>query len=529
MRFHPTLLATFLTAALLSAAFPSDAAAAEARRPNFLIILVDDQSPFDFKFYHPRSELNSPTLDRLARQGMVIDGAYYMGGWVGGVCTPSRTMMMSGRTLWHAPEESGRGQNPHHDNPRLVPPDLADHTMPAVFNRAGYATMRTCKPGNSYQAANRLFQVRHDADKRGSTDETGSAWHAERVLDYLKERENKKDQRPFLIHFGFSHPHDTRDGKPEYLAKYGATNHTDRGTPPPAHPNQPRLPAAYLPAHPFDQGNPPGQRDETQASGVWERRDERTIRNELGREFACAENIDAQIDRVLRRLEAMGELENTYIFYTADNGIAIGRHGMQGKQNLYEHSWRVPFIVRGPGIKPGSRAPGNIYLLDVLATLCDLAGIPAPATNEGRSLRPVLEGRTATIRDAVYGVYCGGTRPGIRAVRQGDWKLIQYDVHGGRVRETQLFNLRDNPEELLAQHRAPEVIALTGHTPSVEQVNLAGDPRHAAKLREMQALLLAEMRRHDDPFRLWDQPGDNLPVPPEPKTAPLPRKKPGRG
>lgn len=202
---------------------------------------------------------------------------------------------------------------------------------------------------------------------------------------------------------------------------------------------------------------------------------------------------------------------------------------MQGKQNLYEHSWRVPFIARGPGIKAGTRAPGNIYLLDFLATLCDLAGIPAPATNEGRSLRPVLEGRAATVRDAVYGVYCGGTRPGIRAVRQGDWKLIQYDVHDGRVRETQLFNLRANPEELLVQHRAPEVIALTGHSPTPEQTNLAGDPRHAAKLREMQALLLAEMRRHDDPFRLWDQPADNLPAPPEPKTAPPAKKKVAKG
>jgi choline-sulfatase len=504
---------------------PALAAAESPRRPNFLIILVDDQSPFDFRFYNPRSELNSPTLDRLAAQGMIIDGAYYMGGWVGGVCTPSRTMMMSGRTLWHAPDASGRGYNPHNNNPRLVPPDLPDHTLPAVFNRAGYATMRTCKPGNSYQAANRLFQVRHDADKRGATDETGSAWHAERVLDYLQEREAKKDQRPFLIHFGFSHPHDTRDAKPEYLAKYGATNHTDRATPPPAHPKQPRLPLAYLPAHPFDQGNQPGQRDETEASGVWERRDERTIRNELGREFACVENIDTQIDRVLRRLEAMGELDNTYIFYTADNGIAIGRHGIQGKQILYEHSWRVPFIARGPGIAPGSRAPGNIYLLDVLATVCDLAGIAAPATNEGVSFRAVLEGRQPAIRETLYGVYCGGTRPGIRAVRHGDWKLIQYDVHGGRVRESQLFNLRENPDELLIQHHDPAVVALTGNRPAPHQINLAGDPRHAAKLREMQERLLSEMRRFDDPFRLWNQPGDNLPVPAEPTAPPAPAAK----
>jgi arylsulfatase A-like enzyme len=88
-------------------------------------------------------------------------------------------------------------------------------------------------------------------------------------------------------------------------------------------------------------------RDEKAVSGVWDRRDEATIRNEIGRDYACSEIIDIQIGRVLARLEEMGELENTYIFYTADHGIAIGRHGLQGKQNLYEHTWRVPMIVKG--------------------------------------------------------------------------------------------------------------------------------------------------------------------------------------
>jgi arylsulfatase A-like enzyme len=250
----------------------------------------------------------------------------------------------------------------------------------------------------------------------------------------------------------------------------------------------------------------PGARDEERVSGVWTNRDQRTIRNELGREFACSENIDIQIGRVLQKLEAMGELDNTYVIYTSDHGIAIGRHGLQGKQNLYEHSWRVPFIVKGPGIEPGTRAPGNVYLLDTLATLCALAGIEAPSTNEGASLRPVLMGEQQTIRDVMYGVFCAETRPGLRSVRKGDWKLIKYDVYDGKYRKTQLFNLAENPDELIEQHHDPAVIALTGYTPSSIQTNLAEDPKHIAKLAEMEALLLNEMRRHDDPFRLWDQP-----------------------
>ena len=495
----------FLT--LLAALLPMLAAAlhaADAKRPNLLFILVDDQSPFDFKFYNPKSPLRSPNLDRLAAEGMVLDGAYHMGAFVGAVCTPSRHMIMTGRTVWHLP--IGPGAKEH------CPPDIAQNTIPAVFNRAGYATMRTCKQGNSYEAANKLFTVRHDAGKRGGTDESGSAWHAEQVLNYLNDRESSKDAKPFLIYFGFSHPHDTRDGKPELLANYGAVNHTDRNALPPANPKQPSLPANWLPAKPFPDGNP-GLRDEVSVSGVWEKRDERTIRNELGREFACSENIDIQVGRVLAKLKAMGELDNTYIFYTADHGIAIGRHAFQGKQNLYQHTWRVPFVVKGPGIQPGSRAEGNIYLLDVLATLCDFAGIPAPESNEGLSFRPVLEGKKPAVRDVLYGVYNGGTKPGMRSVKQGDWKLIQYDVMNGAVRETQLFNLKDNPEEFLAEHHDPKVTALTGVKPTKEQTNLATDPRHAAKLAEMQGLLLAEMRRLNDPWRLWNQPADGLTPP----------------
>ena len=158
------------------------------------------------------------------------------------------------------------------------------------------------------------------------------------------------------------------------------------------------------------------------------RRDPATMRNELGREFACSENIDTQLARVLAKLEASGELDNTYVIYTSDHGMAIGRHGLQGKQNLYEHTWRVPMIVRGPGIKQGTRAQGNVYLLDCLATLCDFAGITPPSSNEGQSFRTVLEGQRDTVRDVLFGVYSGGSKPGIRSVRKGDWKLIQWDV-----------------------------------------------------------------------------------------------------
>ena len=484
-------------------------AAESTRRPNVLFILVDDQSPWDLKIYNPGSSLDSPNLDRLAREGMVLDGAYHMGSFSGAVCTPSRHMIMSGRTLWHLPI------SPMAKKKGLCPENLEEQTLPAVFRRAGYLTMRTCKEGNSYEGANKQFEIRHDATKRGGTAESGSAWHADRVLDFLDTYEKKivqselnggtrEEVEPFLIYFGFSHPHDVRDGTPELLAKYGAINHRDRETVPPANSDQPQLPENYLPKHPFPHGHP-GLRDEVDVEGVWERRDELTIRNELGREFACSENIDQQIGRVLDRLEQLGQLENTLVIYTADHGMAIGRHGLQGKQNLYQHTWRVPMIARGPGIPAGTRAAGNVYLLDLLATLCEYSRVPVPESNEGTSFCDVLRGKKPQIREVLYGVYNGGSKPGQRSVKQGDWKLIEWDVLDGKVRRTQLFNLRDNPLELLAEHQGEDVRRLTGHTPDKEQINLADDPRYAEKLKEMRGLLQSEMQRLDDPWKLWYQ------------------------
>ena len=121
-------------------------------------------------------------------------------------------------------------------------------------------------------------------------------------------------------------------------------------------------------------------------------------------------------------------------------------------------------------------------------------------------MRPVLSGDRDVSRDVLYGVYAGGTKPGMRCVRRGEWKLIQYDVLDGAVRKTQLFHLGDNPDELLEQHAVDVVQALTGNKPQRDQVNLADDPRYAAQRRELEALLLAEMERLDDPYRMWCQP-----------------------
>ncbi len=463
------------------------------KRPNFLFILADDQSPETLSAYGNKV-CQTPNIDRLAAEGMVLKDAHHMGSWSGAVCLPSRTMIMTGRTLWRLPGTRGPGIS----FPRKFREQAAQQSMPAVFNRAGYDTFRTCKRGNSFKEANNLFAVSKVATKRAGTDEGGSRWHGDQVMEYLRQREASKDGDPFLIYFGFSHPHDPRNATPELAAKYGAVNTGDLSTP---RANTPPLQVNYLSAHPFHHGHP-GLRDEEKVQGVMKRRDEATVRNELGREYACIENIDIQVGRVLKQLKAMGQLDNTYVIYTSDHGIAVGRHGLMGKQNLYEHTWRVPFIVRGPGIKPGSRASGYTYLLDVFPTLCDFAGIKIPDVVEGKSFRSVLEGKADRVRDVVYGAYCGGTKPGMRSIKSNGWKLIEYDVLDGQVRETQLFNLKENPNEFLVEHHTEDLKQQLGITPSAGQIDLAEDKAYAAKRKELEALLAKEMKRLGDPYQI---------------------------
>lgn len=480
------------------------------KRPNILFIVTDDQSPFSLKAYGNKI-CQTPNIDRIVKNGMTIEQAYIQGSWQSAVCIPSRTQIMTGRSIWRTVGLPGpskfKGLSASEANQQLQPSDPEYYSMPAIFNRAGYTTFRTCKPTTSYESADILFTYNYERWCVYADDENGSKWHGDKAIDFLNHQQSQRADKPFLMYVGFSHPHDPRHGTQDLYDKYGASDE------PPNTPNAaaPPLPANYLPEHPFHHGNDKG-RDETRVQGVMTNRDEATVRNEIGRQYACIEGLDVQIGRILDKLAEIGELENTYIFFCGDNGIAIGSHGLMGKQNLYEHSWRVPLIVSGPGIERNSRAKGNIYLMDVLSTMCDMVGIKTPSSSDGKSFFSVLKGETSKIREVMYGVFNvkkhrtgNGSRPGIRAVRKGDWKLIKYDVYEGEVHETQLFNLKDNPHELLKRHHDPAIIKLSGHTPQPYQVNLAGHPAFSKKLLEMEKVLLEQQHHFNDPYRLWNQ------------------------
>ena len=123
----------------------------------------------------------------------------------------------------------------------------------------------------------------------------------------------------------------------------------------------------------------------------------------------------------------------------ADNGLALGSHGLLGKQSVFEHSMRVPLIFVGPGIPQGKSTRAFTYLLDIFPTLCDAIGIPRPADLEGESLRPLWEGTRERVRDSVFLPFIQIQR----AVRDERWKLVVYP----KISHLQLFDLQADPHE----------------------------------------------------------------------------------
>ena len=474
--------------------------------PNFLFIITDDQDTYSIGAYRNLEPVelgangqpylvDTPNIDRLANEGMLFHQARIMGSRSAAVCLGTRTSIMTGKNPWENNTDVS-----------------AEVTFPAIFNlgsRGGnasrpYATYRTCKQGNSFGTANGEFSINNEATRRGNTDNNGSEWHKDRFLEHVDDwRVNHQDEgTPFFMYLGFSHPHDERNARetPALTTRYGCINTTTPAsltinqTAPPLPFNFLEATPATFPAHPFDNGDL-NVRDERLVPGVLNYRTEAVVRNEIGRNLACVDWIDQQLEIVFARLEDPNNdgdtsdsvLDNTYIVFTSDHGMSIGRHGLMGKQNLYEPTLRVPYIVRGPGITPGTRSDALVYLHDTFPTFCDLAGIDTPTSiddNDGRSFRSVLEGDSATHREKAYGMYAGGDRPGQRAITDGRFKLIKYDINSSNTQITQMFDLAVNPFELLPEH---------GTT------NIANEPAYAAIRSQLEAQMMAERLRNNDP------------------------------
>lgn len=427
-----------------------------AAKPNVLFLFADDFS-YEAVRAFGHTDIDTPNLDRLAARGTTFTRAYNMGSWSGAVCVASRTMLISGRSVWSA--------NKIHKTTDAE--RKAGVLWPQLMKKAGYKTYMTGKwhietdaakcfdvtrdvragmPKTVASSYNRPIAGQPDAwspyDKSlGGFWEGGTHWSevvSNHTLDFLADAKQGSD--PFFIYAAFNAPHDPRQAPKEFVDRYPLSRIA--------------MPANFLPEYPHKDaiGCQHKLRDENLAPMP---RTELAVKTHRAEYYALITHLDAQIGRILDSLDASGQADNTWIFFTADHGLAVGHHGLFGKQNMYDHSVRVPFLVAGPGVAKGAKNDASIYLQDVMATALDLAGAEKPAHVFFNSLRPLLNGDKSRY-DSVYGAYLELQR----AITHEGWKLIAYP----KAKVLRLYHLTDDPQEMQ---------------------DLAAKPEHAAKVKDL--------------------------------------------
>jgi choline-sulfatase len=290
--------------------------------------------------------------------------------------------------------------------------------------------------------------------------EGGKHWSEvvhDHTITFLKDA--KQQEKPFFIYAAFNAPHDPRQAPKEFIDMYPLSRM--------------QMPENFIPQYPYkdDIGCSEKLRDEHLAPMP---RTELSIKTHRSEYYALITHLDVQIGRILDALDANGQADNTWIFFTADHGLAVGHHGLVGKQNMYEHSLRVPFVVVGPGVAANRKISNPIYLQDVMPTTLEIAGVTKPAHVHFHSLLPQISGKVRTSSyPAIYGAYLELQR----AVIHDGYKMILYPKTG----VTRLYHLSRDPEEM---------------------TDLANRPEHAARKRELLQQLTRLQKQLGDTLEL---------------------------
>ena len=468
MKMNPLLLL-----GLISLSWTTRLEAAE--RPNVLFIIADDQC-FQTIGALGYTDIETPNLDRLVKRGTTFTHAYNMGSFHQAVCVASRAMLISGRSLW-------RAKAIYETTDQLR---MAGRLWPQLMERQGYDTYFTGK-WHITTDATKVFKVtknvrpgmpketpeQYNRPLTGQPDpwspddpkfegfwEGGRHWSeavADDVVSFLDR--SQKSKKPFFMYVGFNAPHDPRQSPRAYLDKYPLERIA--------------LPKSFLPIYPYLEEIGCGQtkRDEKLAPFP---RTERAVKIHRQEYYSIISHMDSQIGRILDAVEQSGQADNTWIIFTADHGLAVGQHGLMGKQNMYEHSLRVPFIISGPDAARDTRIDRPIYLQDAMATSLAIAGAPPDNQIEFKNLLPELRGgQSLAVRDSIYGAFLDLQR----AVIHDGWKLILYP----EIRIARLYHLTTDPDELQ---------------------DLAADPNQAERIRNLFQRLRALQRDLNDPLEL---------------------------
>ncbi len=407
---------------------------AEKTKPNIMFIFTDDQTYESIGAYG-LTEVKTPNLDRLVNRGVSFTHTYNMGAWNGAVCMASRAMLNSGCFVNRAKEGvnkfprwsdmmNGAGYTTYmtgkwhvSGNPRF---DVVKDVRPGMPNQTPEGYSRPVDE-EDYKKGWKPWDTKREGFWTGGTHWTQIL--ADNTVEFFEQVKN--DDKPFFMYLAFNAPHDPRQAPKEYVDMYPLDSI--------------KIPENFLPEYPYaDAICGKRLRDERLMPYP---RTEYSVKVNRQEYYASITYMDHHIGRMLDALEASGKADNTYIIFTADHGLAVGHHGLVGKQNMYEHSMRAPFIIVGPGIKPNSQIDAPIYLQDAMATALDLAGVQKPKHVEFNSLMPLIRGEKKTQYKRIYGKYINTQR----MIAKGDWKLIFYPTAKKKMR---LFNLKKDPHEM---------------------------------------------------------------------------------
>ena len=438
-------------------------------RPNFLFMIADDHRHSALGALGTEA-VSTPVFDQLIADGTCFTQAHIMGSTSGAVCMPSRGMLMSGRGLF--------------DTPDPLPDDVP--LLPELLRQHGYRTFGTGKWHNRRGSYARCFGESgkvffggmndqyampvNDFDPAGAyppedtyiADGFATTVFTDEMIDFLNAR-GSDDDEPFFAYIAFTSPHDPRTPPPPFDAMVD--------------PAEIDLPPNFRREHPFDLGVR-DIRDEVLAGYP---RGEDEIKRHIADYYGMISQMDHDIGRILDTLDARGLRENTVVIYTSDHGLGVGQHGLMGKQNLYDHSMRIPLIMRGPGLPAGLRSEALLYLLDLYPTLLELAGVDIPETAAGHCLTALLREDTTMHRKQIFSAYQGlfgppAGAPYQRSIKDEGGKLIQTVVAGEET--WQLFDLAADPYEIN---------------------DLIGDPAKADLTERLKADLKKRQARFNDP------------------------------
>ncbi len=432
-------LGATVTGALAAKRFPQSTPTQPAKRRNIIYVLVDDQRYDALGFMKAQPFLQTPNMDRLAREGAHCKNTFV----TTSLCSPSRASMLTGKYAF---------QHKIVDNNTAIPPGTT--FFPHYLQEAGYKTAFIGKwhmgnggdepqPGfdkwvsfkgqGSYLPNKNGLNVdgQHVPQKGYITDEL-----TDYALDWVSQQPK---EQPYFLYLSHKAVHADFVPAERHKGRYANAHFIPpESEKPPTDPNTPRPMWVQNQRNSWHGVEFPYHDADLSIGDYYKRYAETLLA------------VDESLGRVFDLLQKRGELESTYIFFAGDNGFCFGEHGLIDKRQAYEESIRIPFLARCPEMIPkGSVVSEELANIDFMPTFMEAAGVAPPSGLAGQSFLPLLEGKKIPWReDLLYTYYWERNfpqTPSIQAIRTSRYKYIHYY---GIWDSDELYDLQQDPHEL---------------------------------------------------------------------------------